>query len=87
MKVCHHSIVELTSACLVSLPFSLLIRATDDFNTPLLVGIGAHYSERMVPRDDMLLHIVKEAEILAGRPYSVLYFHSNVTLGAKPQVG
>jgi len=62
-------------------------RATDDFNTPLLVGIGAHYSERMVPRDDMLLHIVKEAEILAGRPYSVLYFHSNVTLGAKPQVG
>ena len=59
----------------------------DHSGHPVVVAVGAHYSKRMIPREDILLHIVKEVSFKLKTPYSIVYFHSNVQLPKKPAVG
>ena len=61
----------------------------DEVGDPIVIAIGAHYSKRMIPREDMLLHITKEVGLskMNEKPYSVVYCHSNVELPKKPAVG
>jgi len=56
---------------------------------PILVAFGAHYSKRMVPREDILLHIIKEVRSMPNpaKQYSVVYFHASTQLPKKPAVG
>ncbi len=40
---------------------------------PILVAYGAHYSKRMVPREDILLHILKEVKSTEpAKQYSIV---------------
>lgn len=64
-------------------------KAKDMVGDPIVTAIGAHYSKRMIPREDMLLHITKEIAFgpMNHKPYSLVYCHSNVELPKKPAVG
>lgn len=64
-------------------------KAKDNGGDPIITVVGAHYSKRMIPREDMLLHILKETDHkrLNNKAFSVLYFHANAELESKPKVG
>lgn len=64
-------------------------RANDNAGDPIVVAVGAHYSKRMIPREDMLLHILNllRGREVGGKPFTLIYCHANAELETKPKVG